>query len=76
MCVLNTLYIIVNIQKVLGRNYTLAPVPWRVLGRKSLLPLCSRHLCAPAKFLNEFHSRGVDGAQCLKSNWHEVVWSR
>jgi len=33
------IYIIFNIQKVLGRNYTLAPVPWRVLGRKSLLPL-------------------------------------
>src|SRR6218665_845445 len=33
------------IQKVLGRNYILAPVPWRVLGRKSLLPLWSRRLC-------------------------------
>jgi len=26
-------------QKVLGRNYTLTPVPWKVLGRMSPLPL-------------------------------------
>src|SRR6218665_2527902 len=39
------IYIIFNIQKVLGRNYTFAPAPWRVLGRKSLLPLWSRRLC-------------------------------
>ena len=42
-CYLNSDYIhshLINLgQKVLGRNYTLAPVPWQLLGRMSLLPL-------------------------------------
>jgi len=33
-----------QLQKVLGQNYTLAQVPWKVLGRMSPLPLWSRRL--------------------------------